>query len=127
MRELFKLGGPLTGRDGAAATITHLLQDAARSGTPVVLERPPEPTADAFHADGAKAAMTAEHVAADLATGSASSAPLTDFQRSLVETAHSLQASQPRRAGIVSRARLVDNEHEGAVYVRELASRLFES
>ncbi len=78
VRELFKLGGPLTERDGAAATITHLLQGAARSGTPVALERPPEPTADAFHADGAKAAMTAEHVAADLATGSASSAPLTD-------------------------------------------------
>jgi hypothetical protein len=80
----------------------------------------------AFHADGAKAAMTAEHVAADLATGTASSAPLSEFQRSLVEVANSLQVSQPRRAGIVSRARLVDNEHEGAVYVRELAARLFE-
>ena len=70
--------------------------------------------------------MTAEHVAADLATGTASSAPLSEFQRSLVETAHALQASQPRRAGGVSRARLVGNEHEGAVYVRELAARLFE-
>jgi phospholipase C len=126
VRELFDLGGPLTDRDGAAATLTHLLQGTARTGTPTALERPPEPTADAFHADGTKAAMTAEHVAADLAIGAASSAPLTEFQRSLVETAHSLQAFQPRRAGVVSRARLVDNEHEGAVYVRELAARLFE-
>jgi phospholipase C len=126
VRELFTLGEPLTERDRAAATITHLLQAGARTDTPGVLERPAEPTADAFHADSAKAAMTAEHVAADLATGTASSAPLSEFQRSLVETAHALQASQPRRAGVVSRARLVGNEHEGAVYVRELAARLFE-
>ena len=58
--------------------------------------------------------------------GLASSAPLSEFQRSLVETANALQVSQPPRAGVISLARLVDNEHEGAVHVRDLAARLFD-
>jgi phospholipase C len=126
LRQLFAIGGPLTRRDDAANTLTHLLQPAARSDTPMTLTRPPEPTADAFHDDSATAAMTPDHVAADMATGLASSAPLSEFQRSLVETSNALQATQPARSGVVSLARLVDNEHECAVHVRDLAARLFD-
>jgi phospholipase C len=126
LRELFAIGGALTRRDGAAHTLTHLLQQVVRADAPRTLVRPAEPTADAFHADSATAAMTAEHVTSDMATGMASSAPLSEFQRSLVETANSLQASQPARSGIIGLARLVDNEHEGAVHVRDLAARIFE-
>jgi phospholipase C len=126
LRELFAIGGPLTRRDDVANTFTHLLQEVARADAPATLARPAEPTADTFHDDSANAAMTADHVASDMATGMASSAPLSEFQRSLVETANSLQESQPARAGVISLARLVDNEHEGAVHVRDLAARIFE-
>jgi phospholipase C len=126
LRGLFAIGDPLGARDGAASTLLHLLQPAARDDAPRTLPRPAEPTADRLHEDGAQATMTAGHVAADMAAGLASSAPLSEFQRSLVETANALQASQPPRAGVISLARLVDNEHEGAVHVRDLAARLFD-
>ena len=85
------LGGPLTARDEAANTFTHLFRKTARRHAPRTLTRPAEPTADAFHADSQAAAMTPEHVASDLATGMASSAPLSEFQKSLTDCANALQ------------------------------------
>jgi phospholipase C len=125
-RRMFGLGDQLTARDGAANDLTHLVQTEVRRDTPVVLGRPAEPTADAFRADSAKAAMTAEHVVNDMATGQASSAPLTEFQRSLVDTVHALQTTERPRSGVLVLARLIDNEHEGAVQVRDTAARLFD-
>src|SRR5262245_22367986 len=90
----------------------------------MTVQRPPEPTADAFHADSAIAKMTAANVLQDLAHGQASSAPLSEFQASLVAAANALQVDQPSRAGVLTLARLVDNEHEGAVHVRETATRV---
>jgi phospholipase C len=126
VRELYGLGAPLTARDAAANTFTHLFRKALRKNAPRTLTRPAEPTADAFHADSQAAAMTPEHVGSDLATGMASSAPLSEFQKSLADCVNALQTTQGRRAGVVNLARLLDNEHEGAVHVRDLAARLFE-
>jgi phospholipase C len=126
VRELYGLGAPLTARDAAANTFTHLFRKALRKNAPRTLTRPAEPTADAFHADSQAAAMTPEHVASDLATGMASSAPLSEFQKSLTDCVNALQTTQGRRAGVVNLARLLDNEHEGAVHARDLAARLFE-
>jgi phospholipase C len=124
-RELFALGDPLTARDRAAHTFHDLLQTSVRTDTPAELTRPPEPTADAFHADSRVAMMTADHVASDMALGLASSAPLSEFQQSLVNTVNALQEHEPPRDGVLRLARLVDNEHEGAVHVREVAARIF--
>ena len=126
-RQLFGgLGAPLTQRDLNANTFGHLLQATTRTDAPMTLTRPPEPTADAFLADSANATMTADHVATDMAAGMASSAPLSEFQESLVEAANDLQSTQPPRAGVVNLARVVRNEHDGAVHVRDIAARVFE-
>jgi hypothetical protein len=90
----------------------------------MTVQRPPEPTADAFHANSAIAKMTAASVRQDLAHGQASTAPLSEFQASLVAAANALQVDQPPRASVLTLARLVDNEHEGAVHVRETATRV---
>jgi hypothetical protein len=68
--------------------------------------------------------MTAANVVQDLAHGQASTAPLSEFQASLVAAANALQVDQPPRAAVLTLARLVDNEHEGAVHVREIATRV---
>ena len=124
VRELFNLPHALTERDRQAKTISRNLKAGARTDAPMTLARPPEPTADAFHAASATAKMTASNVIRDLAQGQASTAPLSEFQVSLVAAANALQANQPPRAGVLTLARLVDNEHEGAVHVRKVATRL---
>jgi len=126
-RELFGLGQPLTARDTAAHSFAAVFRTTVRRDTPTTLPRPFEPTAEAFRRSSGAAVMTAEHVAADLARGMASSAPLSEFQRSLVDATNALQATQGPRAGVLGLARLVDNEHEGAVQVRDLAARLFQA
>ena len=124
VRELFNLPHALTERDRQANTISRNLTAHARTDAPMTLARPPEPTADMFHAVSATARMTASNVIQDLAHGQASTAPLSEFQASLVAAANALQVEQPPRAGVLTLARLVDNEHEGAVHVRETAARV---
>jgi phospholipase C len=125
VRELFNLPLPLTQRDGAAHTISQNLGDTMRQDAPATLERPTgEPTADAFHADGDTARMTPDHIAQDLATGQASTAPLSEFQASLVDTANRLQVDQSPRLDVLRVARVIDNEHDAAVHVRDAAARL---
>ena len=124
VRELFNLPDALTERDRQANTISRNLKAQTRTDTPMTLARPQEPTADGFHAASAVAKMTASHVIQDLANGQASTAPLSEFQASLVEAANALQVEQPPRAGVLTLARLVDNQHEGAVHVRETATRM---
>ncbi len=124
VRELFNLPDALALRDKQANTVCHNLIQPARSGAPLTLTRPPEPTADMFHADGTTAMMTAAHITEDLAQGQASTSPLSEFQQSLVQMATALQARQPNRIAALAMARLVDNQHEGAVHVRDAATRL---
>src|SRR5262249_31510913 len=78
----------------------------------------------AFHANSAIAKMTAANVRQDLAHGQASTAPLSEFQASLVAAANALQVDQPPRVGVLTLSRLGGNEHEGAVHVREIATRV---
>lgn len=127
VRELFNLPLPLTQRDKQANTVSRNLNNPPpRTNAPTALTRPPEPTADMFHADGTTAEMTAAHVTEDLASGEASTAPLSEFQASLIQTANALQADQPSRVGVLTVAHVVDNEHEGAVHVRETVTRLLD-
>jgi len=123
-RELFNLPNALTKRDQQANTISRNLKAHPRTGAPMTVARPPEATADLFHTTPAAARMTASHVIQDLAHGQASAAPLSEFQASLVAAANALQVEQPPRAGVLTLARLVDNQHEGAVHVRETAVRV---
>jgi phospholipase C len=124
VRELFNLPQSLTERDRQANTVSRNLKPQTRTDTPTTVPRPPEATADMFHADSATAKMTAAHVVQDLAHGEASTAPLSEFQGSLVAAANALQTEQPPRAGVLTLARLVDNQHEGALHVRETATRV---
>ena len=124
VRELFNLPRALTERDRQANTVSRNLKAPARVNAPMTVQRPPEPTADAFHANSATAKMTAANVVQDLAHGQASTAPLSEFQASLVAAANALLVDQPPRAAVLTLARLVDNEHEGAVHVREIATRV---
>lgn len=123
VRELFNLPHGLTQRDQQANTVSRNLTSHVRVDASTTLTRPPEPTADAFHADGSVAAMTADHVAEDLARGDASTAPLSGFQASLVQAANGVQPPGRPRTGVLAVARLIDNEHEGAVHVRDAAAR----
>jgi phospholipase C len=124
-RTLFNLPLPLTRRDASANTVSHNLGSTMRQDAPTALDRPAgDPTADAFHADGNTARMTPEHIAQDLATGQASTAPLSEFQASLVHAANRLQVDQSPRLDILRVARVIDNEHDAAVQVRDAASRL---
>jgi arylsulfatase A-like enzyme len=127
VRDLFNLPDSLTLRDKQANTVSHnLIQPPPRSDALLTLVRPIEPTADMFHADGKTASMTAAHITEDLAQGQASTAPLSEFQQSLVQAATALQARQPNRIGALAIARLVDNQHEGALHVRDVATRLLD-
>jgi phospholipase C len=127
VRELFNLPNALTQRDRTANTASRNLEDPPpRTDAPSTLPRPPQTIAGMFHADGETARMTADHVVEDLARGEASTAPLSEFQASLVGTANALQTTRPPRTGVLTVARLVQNEHEGAVQVRDVAARLLD-
>lgn len=126
VKELCNLPHFLTERDRMANAVSRDLRDSARDDAPRSLARPSEHTADAFHADSAVAAMTLEHVSEDMAAGEAPSAPLSEFQSSLVSAANAIQALGLPRLGVLGLTKVVGSEHDGAAHVRAAAARILD-
>lgn len=123
VQELFNLPKPLTHRDRDASTVSGNLSANLRKDPPMKLPRPVgEPTTDAFRSDETNADMTSQNVTQDLATGQASTAPLSEFQKSLVDTANTLPDATGR-LDILKSSRLIQTEHDAAVHVRDVAAR----
>jgi hypothetical protein len=128
VRELFSLPSSLTKRDAQAATLMHLLEkQPLRANTPATVQRPPQPDATAFHEIPGAASMTADRVVAQMAAGQGSSADLSEFQQSLVDFANGLDIPVSARQRVLQLARAIDNEHDAAVHVRDIATTFVEA
>jgi phospholipase C len=127
VRDLFGLPRSLTKRDAAAATLASLLDNPRRDDSPAVLARPPHPEATAFHEVAGAAAMTGDRVRDQMDAGERSDEDLNEFQESLVSLASRLDVPESPRMRVLRMARAIDDEHDAAVYVREVATKFVES
>jgi phospholipase C len=124
VKQAFNLPNFLTQRDASAHTFeTNLSLDAPRSDTPVTLPRPGDPATIAVHRSLARIPVTTDTVAAVMDAGAPSRAPLTAYQQSLVQLANSLKIRESPRLASLRASRLIDNEHDAAVQVRDAATR----
>lgn len=128
VRELFELPEPLTRRDAEAATFTKLLDHGRRTDTLTRLKRPSHPDAVAFHRVPGAATMTAARVRAQRVTSpSGVGQEQSEFQQSLVALASQLDVPESPRMRVLRLARKIDDEHDAAVHVREVATQFVES
>jgi phospholipase C len=128
VRELFNLPKPLTERDRLAKTFTHWFDNAARKDEPTELTRPAHPEATEFHEVSGAAVMTADRVIDQLDSNpSGVGQELSEFQDSLVELADDLDVPESPRLRVLRLARKIDDEHDAAVHVREVAAKFVES
>lgn len=127
VRELFNLSKPLTNRDAHAATFTHLLVNDPARPAPTTLQRPPDPLGNQFHSDPGAATMTADKVVAQKEAGMASPDPLSEFQESIVAIANKLDVPESAKMRVLRLARAIDDEHDAAVHVREIATKFVEN
>jgi len=104
-KEIFGLPSFLTKRDAAANTFTHLFSQSnirATKGVPATAGSMPP-----------LSPVTIEN--ADLSA--ASTAPLSDYQESLVRLADSLDVPESDRMRLLRTVQTIDDEHDAAVYV----------
>jgi phospholipase C len=129
VKDIFNLSGFLTKRDAQASTFTHLLDNPMRpdADMPRTLSRPDHPEATPFHEVAGAAAMTADRVVEQLNAGLASSQILSEFQDSLVGVANGLDIPESPRQLVLRLARAIDDEHDAAVHVRDVATKFVES
>jgi phospholipase C len=128
VRELFNLPDALTERDRRANTFTALLDNAVRTDKPAVTRPGDQPDATEFHEVKGSAAMTADRVLEQLDTNpSGVGQDLSEFQDSLVDLANQLDVSESPRLRVLRLARQIDDEHDAAVHVREVAAKFVES
>jgi len=128
VRELFNLPDALTERDRRANTFTALLDNAVRMDKPAVTRPGDQPEATEFHEVKGAAAMTADRVLDQLATQpSGVGQDLSEFQDSLVDLANQLDVPESPRLRVLRLARQIDDEHDAAVHVREVAAKFVES
>jgi phospholipase C len=126
VREMFSLSTPLSARDAVANTFTHLLDNAARNDKPEI-SRPAHPEASEFHEVPGAATMTVEKVTEQLSTNaSGRNQELSEFQDSLVSLANNLDVPESPRMRVLRLARQIDDEHDAAVHVREIALKFVE-
>jgi phospholipase C len=127
VRELFNLPDPLTKRDAQANTFTRRLDRALRIERPATVDRPVHPQATAFHTVPRAAKMTADKVIAQRRTHPTGvGQELSEFQESLVQLANSLDVPESPRLRVLRLARQIDDEHDAAVHVREIAAKYVE-
>jgi hypothetical protein len=92
------------------------------------LNRPPHPEATEFHQVAGAATMTGDKVSAQLEDGDDSDEELSEFQQSLVDLAKTLDVpDDSARMRVLRLARRIDDEHDAAVLVREVATKFVES
>jgi len=126
VRELFGLPTALTNRDAQANAFTHLLDNAPRTDQPAVA-RPDHPEATEFHRVPGAATMTADRVVEQLETNpSGVGQELSEFQDSLVSLANHLDVPESPQMRVLRLARRIDDEHDAAVHVREVALKFVE-
>jgi len=134
VRDLFGLKTSLTKRDAAANTFLGLLKldkpprPLADTPDDTALNRPPHPEATEFHQVAGAATMTGDKVSAQLEDGDDSDEELSEFQQSLVDLAKTLDVpDDSARMRVLRLARRIDDEHDAAVLVREVATKFVES
>ena len=77
----------------------------------------------AMHRTLARLPVTTDTVAVVMEAGAPSRAPLTEYQQSLVTLANRLKIRESPRLASLRTARLIEQEHDAAVQVREAAAR----
>lgn len=123
VKQTFNLPAFLNRRDAAAATFEkNLSLEQPRIDTPSRLPR----AADPIMLARLSAPATQATIAEALRTGQGSTAPLSEFQRSLVGLADSLNAGQSPLVAMTRQAQATQTEHEAAVYTRDAVSRFLE-
>ena len=124
VKKAFNLPNFLTQRDANASTFEQNLSlDAPRSNTPATLLRPGDAMTIAMHRTLARLPVTTDTVAVVMDAGAPSRAPLTEYQQSLVTLANRLKIRESPRLASLRTARLIEQEHDAAVQVREAAAR----
>ncbi len=120
LKEVFKLDRFLTDRDRNAKTFSGVpsLKDPRKDA--------PEDVSTDVHSRiiaSSLRAPSAEEIASAGLTGSASSAPLTDFQKHLIDLANTLPTGEDPQLRAHRSARRSQTEHDGALHVRETVAR----
>jgi hypothetical protein len=67
--------------------------------------------------------VTPDTIAVVMDAGEPSRAPLTEYQRSLVTLANRLKMRESPRLAALRTARLIEQEHDAAIQVRDAAAR----
>lgn len=119
-RKRFGLSESLTNRDASAKTFdANLSLPTPRTDTPPSLT-PAGTAPESLLARAASyAPLPADAARQALAAQEDSQAPLSEFQKSLVELAQNLNIPQPPTASMLDAATPIRTEHDGAVYVRD--------
>jgi len=126
VKKAFNLPNFLTQRDANAQTFEQNLSlEAPRRDTPVTLPRPGDALTMARHRTLARLPVTTDTVTVVMEAGTPSRAPLTEYQQSLVTLANSLKIRESPRLAALRTTRLIEQEHDAAVQVREAAARFF--
>jgi hypothetical protein len=126
VRELFDLSTSLTKRDAQANTFTHLFDNALRADQPTVAV-PAHAGASEFDEVPSPATMTPDQVGDQLDTNpSGVGQDLSEFQDSLVSLANDLDVPESPSMRVLRLARKIDDEHDAAVHVREVALKFVE-
>jgi phospholipase C len=120
LKEVFKLDRFLTDRDRNAKTFSAVpsLKDPRKDA--------PEDVSTDVHSRIIASSLnppSAEEIASAGLTGSASSAPLTDFQKHLIGLANTLKTGENPELRAHRTARRLQTEHDGALHVRETVAR----
>jgi hypothetical protein len=121
VKKTFGLANYLTKRDAAAGTFEGVFnRTAARPDAPRNLGGPQAIARDEW---GDQVA-TPDDLKATIATGGASSVPVSDLQMNLVETARSATLRPNDRITLLDQARPITTEHDAAIYLRQAAERI---
>jgi phospholipase C len=120
LKQLFGLPSFLTARDAKAQSFSDIASmDAARTDTPSGLQAA-TPTLELLP-QGME--LTPEAVVEQAAAERVSTTRLSEFQQALIALAHRLELNEGPELRALRVARRIDNEYDGALYVREVSER----
>ena len=120
LKQIFGLPAFLTHRDASAQTFQAIASlDAPRTDIPQNLNS----STPASLLQPSAVPVNEDIEAVHLATARMSRAPLSDLQRGIVDLAHTLDLNESVAVRALRTARPIEDEYEGALYVREVAER----
>jgi phospholipase C len=124
LHHVFQLDGFLTARDRAAEGFADIPSlPAPRTDIPMSVSAPGVIAAEAM----AEESLDVPTITTTKRSGHVPSAPLSDFQKSLVEAAHQLDIDESPRLRALRMARRIESEYDAAVYVREVMERFLQT